>query len=73
MSPRLALAGKSSLVNSPVLGFETSSSGFGMYVKYLMAAFLLVFALSMLAQFASTFLRALAVLNGETTYRARKG
>ena len=60
------LSGKSSLINSPMLNFETSMSGFGMYVKYLMAAFLVVFALSMLAQFTSYFLSALSVLDGET-------
>lgn len=57
------LSGKSSLINSPMLNFETSMSGFGMYVKYLMAAFLLVFALSMLAQFTSYFFHALSVMN----------
>ena len=35
-------------------------SGFGMYVKYLMAAFLIVFALSMLFQFTATLFSALA-------------
>lgn len=59
------LSGKSSAINGPVLNFETAMSGFGMYVKYLMAAFLLVFALSMLAQFTSFFFGALSVLNGE--------
>ena len=67
----LGLSGKSSLINSPLLNFETTMSGFGMFVKYLMAGFLLVFALSMLAQFTSYFFGALAVLDGET--RARKG
>lgn len=57
------LSGKSSLINSPMLNFETSMSGFGMYVKYLMAAFLVVFALSMIAQFTSYFFRALAQLH----------
>jgi len=47
------LSGKSSLINSPMLNFETSMSGYGMYVKYLMAAFLLMFALTMLIQFSS--------------------
>ena len=51
---------KSSLINSPMFNFETSMSGFGMYVKYLMAAFLIVFALSMLFQFTSTLFNALA-------------
>lgn len=58
------LSGKASLINSPMLNFETSMSGFGMYVKYLMAAFLIVFALSMLAQFTSYFFSALSVLDG---------
>ncbi len=51
---------KTSLINSPMLNFETSMSGFGMYVKYLMAAFLIVFALSMLFQFTATLFNALA-------------
>jgi TRAP-type mannitol/chloroaromatic compound transport system permease small subunit len=52
--------GKSSLINSPMMNFETSMSGFGMYVKYLMAAFLVVFALSMIFQFTSYLLQSLA-------------
>ena len=47
---------KNSIINSPMLNFETSMSGYGMYVKYLMAAFLLVFAITMLIQFSSHFL-----------------
>jgi TRAP-type mannitol/chloroaromatic compound transport system permease small subunit len=54
------LWGKSSLINSPMLNFETSMSGFGMYVKYLMAAFLIVFALSMLFQFTAYLFNSLA-------------
>ena len=61
----LGMSGKASLINSPMLNFETSMSGFGMYVKYLMAAFLVVFAMSMLAQFTSYFLNALAIMNGD--------
>ena len=57
------LSGKSSLINSPMMNFETSMSGFGMYVKYLMAAFLVVFALSMMAQFTAYFFNALAQFN----------
>jgi len=63
----LGMSGKSSLINSPMLNFETSMSGFGMYVKYLMAAFLVVFALSMLVQFTSYFLNALAIMNGDVS------
>jgi TRAP-type mannitol/chloroaromatic compound transport system permease small subunit len=61
----LGLSGKSSFINSPVLNFETTMSGFGMYVKYLMAAFLVVFALAMLIQFTSYFFKALAKINNE--------
>lgn len=61
----LGLSGKTSLINSPMLNFETSMSGFGMYVKYLMAAFLIVFALSMLIQFTSYLFNSLASIAGE--------
>ena len=54
------LWGKSSLINSPMMNFETSMSGFGMYVKYLMAAFLVIFALSMLFQFTAYLLNSMA-------------
>lgn len=50
---------RGSSINSPLLSFEISQSGFGMYVKYLMAAFLIVFALSMILQFASYVLNAI--------------
>jgi TRAP-type mannitol/chloroaromatic compound transport system permease small subunit len=52
--------GETSLINSPMLNFETSMSGFGMYVKYLMAAFLVVFALSMIFQFTAYLLNSMA-------------
>ncbi len=58
----LGLWGKGSSLNSPILSFEISQSGFGMYVKYLMAGFLVVFSLSMIVQFASYFLESVAVL-----------
>ena len=53
---------KGSSLSSPLLSFEISQSGFGMYVKYLMAGCLVVFAASMAAQFASCFLENVAVL-----------
>ena len=57
---------KTSSINSPLLSFEISQSGFGMYVKYLMAGFLVVFAVSMTIQFMSYFLSSVAVINNET-------
>ncbi len=56
---------KGSSINSPLLSFEISQAGFGMYIKYLMAGFLVVFALSMIVQFASYFLESVADLRGE--------
>jgi len=52
--------GKSNIINSPLLSFEVSQSGFGMYTKYLMAGFLIVFALTMMIQFASYLLQGIA-------------
>ncbi len=53
------------IINSPILSFETTQSGFGMYVKYLMAGFLFIFGLSMLLQFLGYFLHGMAILRGE--------
>ena len=52
----LGTSSKGSVINSPLLSFEISQSGFGMYTKYLMAAYLLIFAVSMAIQFTSFFL-----------------
>jgi len=57
--------GKATIINAPLLVFETTQSGFGLYVKYLMASFLAVYALSMLVQFTSYFLSNVADLRGE--------
>ncbi|NKB77775.1 MAG: TRAP transporter small permease subunit [Gammaproteobacteria bacterium] len=57
------MAGKGSSINSPLLSFEISQSGFGMYVKYLMAGFLVVFAVSMAIQFVSAILSSVETLN----------
>ncbi len=61
----MGMAGKATVINSPLLSFETSQSGFGLYVKYLMAGFLAVFAISMMIQFTSYFLSAIADLRSE--------
>ncbi|MEE9310445.1 MAG: TRAP transporter small permease subunit [Cocleimonas sp.] len=54
----------SSLI-SPIITFEISQSGYGLYVKYLMAGFLIVFAVTMAIQFVSLFLSSCAYLFGE--------
>jgi TRAP-type mannitol/chloroaromatic compound transport system permease small subunit len=56
----IGMAGKNSILSSPLVNYEVSQSGFGMYVKYLMAGFLGVFALSMMIQFTSYFLESVA-------------
>ena len=58
----MGLWAKGSSLASPLLNFEISQSGFGMYVKYLMAGLLVIFALSMAAQFTACFLESVAVL-----------
>ncbi len=55
---------QSSLI-SPIITFEVSQSGYGLYVKYLMAGFLIVFAVTMAIQFVSLFLSSCAYLFNE--------
>ncbi len=54
--------GKANVINAPLLSYEVTQSGFGMYVKYLMAGFLVVYAVTMLVVFVSCFLSSAAVL-----------
>jgi TRAP-type mannitol/chloroaromatic compound transport system permease small subunit len=61
----MGMSGKSDVINSPILAWETTQTGFGMYVKYLMAGFLAIFALSMMIQFVSYMMDAVADLRGE--------
>lgn len=56
------MSSRGASISSPLLGFEISQSGYGMYVKYLMAGFLLIFAVSMALQFVSAFLKNAAEL-----------
>lgn len=55
---------QSSLI-APILSFEVSPSGYGMYIKYLMAAFLIVYAVSMAIIFVSYFLSSCSYLFNE--------
>jgi TRAP-type mannitol/chloroaromatic compound transport system permease small subunit len=54
--------GRGSSLNSPLLSFEIYQQGFGMYTKYLMVGFLVVFAVCMLVQFMGYFLNNTAEL-----------
>lgn len=61
----IGMGNKSSAINAPMISFEVTQSGFGMYVKYMMAGFLGVFAISMMIQFISYFLEAVADYRGD--------
>jgi TRAP-type mannitol/chloroaromatic compound transport system permease small subunit len=50
------MGGRGNSINSPLLTFEVSQSGYGMYVKYIMAGFLIIFSVTMLIQFVSFLL-----------------
>ena len=53
----LGLNGKASIINGPVVAFEVTQQGSnGLYLLYLMAVYLAVFAVTMLLQFTSYFM-----------------
>ena len=59
------MACKQCVLNQPIMNFETSQSTQGMNIKYLMAGFLIIFALTMLIQFVVYFLRSLNIIKEE--------
>jgi len=62
--------GKQAIINSPVMNFEiTQTGGVGMFVKYQMAAFLGIFAITMLIQFVSYFFESVADYRDEPGHR----
>ena len=61
----IGMAQQSSVIVGPVLNFETTQSGFGLFLKYLMAAFLGIFAVSMMIQFTSYLMAAVADYRGD--------
>ncbi|MBC8407237.1 MAG: TRAP transporter small permease subunit [Rhodobacteraceae bacterium] len=64
---------KQAIVNSPIMNFEVSQNGTaGMYIKYQMAAFLLIFAITMQIQFVSYLFEAVADLRNEPGKREVK-
>ena len=62
---------KNSVINSPMLVWETTQTGFSMYVKYMMAGFLGVFAITMMIQFVGYMMDAVADVRGEPGGRSR--
>ena len=61
----MGMGNRQGVLIAPVVNFEISQSNYGMYVMYLMATFLLVFAVSMACQFIAYFLCSAAILTGE--------
>jgi TRAP-type mannitol/chloroaromatic compound transport system permease small subunit len=61
----IGMWGKSSVIIAPILVFETTQTGFGMYIKYFMAGFLGVFAVSMMLQFVSSLFSSAADARGD--------
>ena len=61
----LGMDNKSSIINAPLIGLEVTQNGFGMFVKYLMAGFLGVFAVSMMIAFCAQLLEGLADWRGD--------
>jgi TRAP-type mannitol/chloroaromatic compound transport system permease small subunit len=66
----IGMSDKSNIINSPLINYEVTQAGFGMYVKYLMAGFLAVYALTMLIQFMSYFLNSVGILFQEADAKA---
>ena len=61
----VGLGQSTAIITSPILRLEVSQSGFGMYVKYLLAAYLAIFAITMMIQFAAYTLQGLADYRGD--------
>ncbi|MEM7530132.1 MAG: TRAP transporter small permease subunit [Pseudomonadota bacterium] len=62
-----------SVIVSPILVFEVTQAGFGLYVKYFMAGFLGLFAVTMLIQFVSQLFDGVADRRGEPGHRESHG
>ncbi len=63
----IGMGPKTGIIINPALTFEISQAGFGLYVKYLMALFLGVFAISMLIEFVAYYMKSVANALGENT------
>jgi TRAP-type mannitol/chloroaromatic compound transport system permease small subunit len=68
----IGMGGPASIINAPVFNFEITQSIYGMYVKYLMAAFLGIFAISMMVQFVSYLMHAVADWRGDPRHAEHK-
>ncbi|MEO0681219.1 MAG: TRAP transporter small permease subunit [Pseudomonadota bacterium] len=60
-------------IMAPLMKFEVTQTGFGLFVKYLMAGFLGIFAITMLIQFCAMLMESVADIKGEPGHRDRDG
>jgi TRAP-type mannitol/chloroaromatic compound transport system permease small subunit len=57
----IGMSGKTSIINAPIVNLEITQTGAnGMFIKYQMAAFLAIFAATMIIQFVSSLFEAVA-------------
>lgn len=68
----VGLGQSTAIITSPILRLEVSQSGFGMYVKYLLAGYLAVFAVTMAIQFAAYLLEGVADYRGDPGRQAHE-
>ncbi len=67
----VGFSGTQSIINGPVMHFEITQTGsIGLFVKYQMAAFLGIFAATMLIQFVSMLFESVADKRGEPGHRS---
>ena len=70
----IGMGSAQAIINAPVKNFEVSQTGTaGMFIKYQMAAFLAIFAITMLIQFISYFFEAVADARGERGQKDHAG
>lgn len=60
---------QAAIINSSILAYEVSQSTYGMYIKYWMAGFLAIFAVTMNIQFTSFTLDSIADFRNEPGHR----
>jgi TRAP-type mannitol/chloroaromatic compound transport system permease small subunit len=60
------MASRSAVITAPLISLEVTQAGFGLYVKYLMAAFLGIFAVTMMIQFCAYLLESIADARGDS-------
>lgn len=68
----IGMGGQGSAINSPMFNFERGQQADGLFIKYQLAAFIGIFAISMLVQFCAYFLESVADAREEPGKRQRE-